>query len=187
MPLTFKQTDIEGVQRVETEVFEDERGMLCEVYRRDAFHEAGIDNEFKLELVSSSEKNVLRGLHYQTEPYRQAKLVRCVSGAIFDVAVDIRSESDSFGEYVSARLTGKDHSAIFIPRGFAHGFVSLAKDSRVYYKIDNEYRPEHEAGICWNDPFVDVDWPVSDPNVSVDDRSHPTLRESDNIKRGDIS
>lgn len=185
MPFTFEETDIEDVVRITTETFRDQRGSLCEAYERTAFSRADIENDFVLELVSKSNRGVLRGLHFQTEPYQQAKIVRCIVGEIFDVAVDLRFDSDTYGEYVSVTLSGEENDALFIPRGFAHGFVSLADNTVVTYKLDNQYRPDHESGVYWNDPTIDIDWPLEDERVvGSADKALPTLDDNEHVPIG---
>ncbi|WP_049982653.1 dTDP-4-dehydrorhamnose 3,5-epimerase [Halorubrum sp. BV1] len=177
MPFYFERQEIPDVVLVETDVFSDRRGSLFEMYNRPLFEDAGIDGEFHLELVSRSAQNVLRGLHIQRPPYAQAKLVRCVSGEIFDVAVDLRASSDTFGDHVSVRLSEDNDDALYIPPGFAHGFLAL-DESTVLYKLDDEYAPDHEGGVRWNDPRLAIDWPLDgEPVLSDDDRELPTLNE----------
>lgn len=178
MSFDFVQTDIEGVFIVKPEVYEDERGFLLETYEKGSFQKVGIDTEFILEFYSKSEQDVLRGLHQQKEPYQQAKLVRCFQGKIFDVAIDVRLESNTFGEYVSTILSSENKHALYIPRGFLHGFVTLSDDAVVHYKVDNEYAPDNECGVIWNDPAIGIDWPVEDPIISEKDQGWPTLQES---------
>jgi dTDP-4-dehydrorhamnose 3,5-epimerase len=178
MPFEFVPTDINDVVLVKPDVFEDERGLLLETYDREAFETAGISTEFVLQFYSRSVRNVLRGLHQQSEPYQQAKLIRCFSGEIFDVAVDVRPESETYGEYVSSTLSADNKHALFVPSGFLHGFVALTDDALVHYAVDNEYAPDHERGVVWNDPDIGIDWPVADPLVSEKDRNWPRLRSS---------
>lgn len=175
MPFSFERRSIPDVVRVETEVFADERGALFEAYKRPAFEDASINADFQLDLVSRSDPRILRGLHFQRSPYEQAKLVRCISGEIFDVAVDLRATSNTFGEHVSIRLTEDDNEALFVPRGFAHGFLALT-DATVLYKLDNNHAPDYEGGVHWDDPRLAIEWPLeSDPIVGKDDRNLPTL------------
>jgi dTDP-4-dehydrorhamnose 3,5-epimerase len=178
MPFEFEPMELDDVILVKPEVFEDERGFLLETYDKEAFEDVGISTEFVLEFYSKSKRNVLRGFHQQTSPYQQAKIVRCISGEIFDVAVDVRPESDTYGEHVTYRLSEDNKHALYLPRGFLHGYVTLSESALVYYKVDNEYSPENEHGVIWNDPEIDVDWPVEDPEVSEKDREWPQLQES---------
>jgi len=178
MAFEFTPTDIEDVRLVDTAVYEDERGHLFESFERQAFADNGLFEDIALEFQSNSTRNVLRGLHYQREPFAQAKLVRCIIGEIYDVAVDIRPDSPHFGEYVGHRLSEENKRALYVPTGFAHGFLTLSVNAVVDYKVDNEYAPDYEAGIIWNDPAVDIDWPTDSPPVlSEKDRQWPTLAE----------
>lgn len=178
MPFSFERTDLDGVVKIESEVFKDERGYLLETYDEAVFEENGIETDFVLEFYSKSDKDTLRGLHQQTKPFQQGKIVRCFTGRIFDVAVDVRKDSKNYGEYVSLTLSGRNKRAVYIPRGFAHGFVTLSESAIVHYKVDNEYAPEHECGVAWNDPEIDINWPISQPKLSEKDANWPPLRES---------
>lgn len=178
MPFEFERTDIPDVILVKPEVFEDERGYFLETYDKKFFENAGVSAEFVLEFYSRSMQNVLRGLHQQATPHQQAKLVRCFSGEIFDVAVDIRPDSSTYGEYVSYFLSEENKYALFIPRGFLHGFVTLSESALVHYKVDNEYAPEHECGVIWDDSDLGIEWPIDDPIISEKDQEWPRLRKS---------
>jgi len=154
------ETRIPGVIVLQSPVFRDSRGYFQEIYNRQAIIEAGVDLDWKQDNLSVSQKNVLRGLHYQiAEP--QAKLVRVVHGAVFDVAVDIRKSSPTFGQHVSVELKAGDGQAFLIPAGFAHGFVALEQDTTFLYKVDRYYSPKSERTILWNDPVLNIAWPVS--------------------------
>lgn len=177
MPFTFHTVGLEDVVIAEPEIFDDSRGRLLETYEQQSFESGGIDNDFCLDLYSQSNKHVLRGLHFQTEPFQQAKLIQCVSGKIFDVAVDIRPESETFSEYVSVSLDEEQKRILYIPRGFAHGYLTLEEETVVMYKMDNQYSPEHESGVHWRDPEIDIEWPCIDPIVSESDSKLPTLSE----------
>lgn len=180
MSFEFTPLKIGDVRLVETKVFKDRRGHLIETFDRNVFDDAGLMNDVVLEFQSRSTTNALRGLHFQREPYAQAKLVRCLVGEIFDVAVDIRPKSPTFGEYVSRRLSDTNKDALFIPEGFAHGFLTLSEYAVVDYKITAEYAPEYEAGIAWDDSGIDVDWPLdSSPVLSEKDAQWPELAEID--------
>lgn len=158
----------------------DHRGFFSETYNKRAFAEAGIDLEFVQDNHSlSAAKGVLRGLHYQLPPFAQDKLIRVVRGAVFDVAVDLRRNSPTFGRHVSAVLSADAWNQILVPIGFAHGFVTVEPDTEVIYKVSNVYAPEHERGLLWCDPDLGIDWPVgeADAVVSERDRRHPRLRD----------
>lgn len=174
------KTDIEGVVVIEPQVFGDERGYFFESFNAERFlAETGIEVAFVQDNESRSKRGVLRGLHFQREPYAQAKLVRVVQGRVIDVAVDIRPGSPTFGKYVATELSGENHRQMFIPKGFAHGYVVLEDDTVFQYKCDDYYHPESEAGIAWNDPQIGIEWPLSEDEIilSDKDRKHPTLKE----------
>lgn len=180
MNFEFKKLDIPDVILITPEVFSDERGVFMEIYKKSAFEKAGIRKEFIQDNHSSSKKNVLRGLHYQISPKQQAKLVRCIKGEIFDVAVDIRKGSPSFGKWVAADLTEENKKIIFIPVGFAHGYLVLSEEAKVVYKVDEEYSREHERGIFWKDSTIKIEWPISaSPILSEKDKKLPSLRDAE--------
>lgn len=157
----------------------DSRGWFAETYNREAFVGLGIECEFVQDNHSlSAPAWTLRGLHFQTPPYGQDKLVRCLRGKIFDVAVDVRSESPTFGQWVGAELSAKHGEQLFIPIGFAHGFLTLEADCEVAYKCSSAYAPANDGGICWEDPMVRIDWPIpagESPELSTKDQSLPPL------------
>jgi dTDP-4-dehydrorhamnose 3,5-epimerase len=176
----FSELDIEGVKLVTSTVYEDERGYLMETYSFPPFEEEDISDYMVHDYYSVSEKNVLRGLHIQVDPAAQAKLIRCLEGNIYDVVVDLREKSDSYGEYRSIILSEGDNRAVYIPEGFAHGYLSL-KRSSVYTKTTHPHNPNFERGIHWNAPKIEVDWPIEgDPIVSEKDKNLPTLSEFEN-------
>ncbi len=161
-------------------IFRDERGFFSETYNRKAMSEAGIDCEFVQDNQSLSRaRGVIRGLHFQTEPHAQGKLVRVTKGAIFDVAVDIRAHSPTFGQHVSATLTAENWSQLWVPVGFAHGFCTLEADTEVIYKVTDYYAPECDRGIAFDDPDLAIAWPVeaSQAILSEKDRRQPRLRD----------
>ncbi len=174
------KTEIEGIYIIEPQVFGDERGYFFESFNAERFlAQTGIDVTFVQDNESRSKRGVLRGLHFQRAPYVQAKLVRVVSGRVLDVAVDIRPESPTFGRYVATELSGDNHRQMFIPKGFAHGYVVLDDDTVFQYKCDEFYHPESEGGIAWNDPQIGIEWPLSESELilSDKDRNRPTLKE----------
>jgi dTDP-4-dehydrorhamnose 3,5-epimerase len=178
MPFEFKRLEIPDVILITPKVFADERGFFMETYQKDEFRKAGITGEFVQQSHSKSVKGVLRGLHYQKEPYVQAKLVRCIKGEIFDVAVDIRKNSSTFGKYVSARLSEENKNMLYIPRSFAHGFEVLSYEAEVVYNIDNVYSRDSESGIIWDDPTLIIKWPIKKPLLTKKDKSLPRLINS---------
>lgn len=159
----------------------DERGWFCESYNRDTFAQFGITSAFVQDNQSfSASASTLRGLHFQKPPRAQDKLVRCIRGRIFDVAVDVRSGSPTFGHWVGAELSADNGHQLFVPLGFAHGFLTLEPDCEVIYKCSDTYAPDHEGGIRWDDPDIAVGWPLAanvSPELSPKDREQPLLRE----------
>lgn len=163
-----------GLLVVEPRVFRDDRGFFLEPYHAPRYKAAGIEVDFVQDNHSFSTQGVLRGLHFQKSP-GQAKLIRCARGRIWDVAVDIREGSETFGKWWGLELDSESHRQLFIPAGFAHGFCVLSPEAEVMYKCSSVYDPATEAGIAWNDPQVAVEWPVKDPVVSQRDTDAPTL------------
>lgn len=158
---------IAGVSVIHAKVFDDARGGFCETWNRRSFAEAGVTGEFVQDNhVWSSAKGTLRGLHFQAPPHAQGKLVRVVKGAIFDVAVDLRRGSANFGRHVSTIITAADARQIWVPVGFAHGYVTLEPDTEVIYKVTDYYAPGAEGGVLWNDPALDIAWPI-EPGAAV--------------------
>ena len=184
MPFEFKKLEIPDVILIKPKVFEDERGFFMETYKKEDFEEkAGIKGEFIQDNHSKSKRGVLRGLHFQREPYAQAKIVRCIRGAIYDVAVDLRKNSPTFGKYVGVILSEYNRYQLHVPGGCAHGFLVLSDAAEVFYKVDNVYAPDHEGGLIWNDPVVNIPWPNDKPILSQKDQQLPTLKELiENIK-----
>jgi dTDP-4-dehydrorhamnose 3,5-epimerase len=180
MPFKFTRLEIPEVILIEPKVFQDERGFFMEVYKTSDFAQFGIKDNFVQDNHSCSARGTLRGLHYQKHPMAQAKLVRCVRGAIFDVAVDIRKGSPTYGKWVGVILSATNKKMLYVPVGFAHGFLALEDESEVIYKVSNLYSPEHEAGIIWNDPEIDIKWPWDNPILSERDKTWPPLKEADN-------
>jgi dTDP-4-dehydrorhamnose 3,5-epimerase len=170
------ETKLDGVVLIEPVVHGDERGFMLESYSRDAWRELGIEVEFVQHNHSRSSRGTLRGIHFQTEP-GQAKLVRCPRGEILDVAVDLRRESPTYGQWEAHRLDDVKHRQLFVPVGFGHGFAVLSAEADVAYQVSSYYDPATEAGIAWNDPEVGVDWQVGEPLLSERDKNAPTLAE----------
>ena len=175
---TFIKTEIKGVYIIEPKIFGDNRGYFMETYRQNDFKEAGIDYNFVQDNQSKSKKGVLRGLHYQ-KTYPQTKLVRVLEGEVFDVAVDLRKDSPTYGKYVGVILSGENKKMFLVPRGFAHGFLVLSETATFAYKCDDIYHPEDEGGIIWNDPDIDIAWPFKEEILlSEKDKKHLSLKES---------
>lgn len=174
------KTEIEGLMIVEPQVFGDNRGWFMETWTKSKMHDAGIDIDFIQDNQSySATKGTLRGLHFQTNPKSQTKLLRCTRGEILDVAVDLRRSSPTYKKWVSVKLTAENKKQFLIPKGFAHGFVTLTDDVEVQYKVDEYYAPECDRSVRFDDPEIGVDWGVKDPILSKKDLSAPLLKDSD--------
>lgn len=171
----FIKTEIEGVILVEPKVFGDNRGYFMETYQKEAFAQGGITAQFVQDNQSKSSKGVLRGLHFQKQ-FSQAKLVRVIKGEVYDVAVDLRKTSPTYGKYVGVVLSEENKKQFFIPRGFAHGFLVLSDEAEFVYKCDAFYHPEDEGGIMWDDPQIGIRWPlerIENIKLSEKDKNHP--------------
>ena len=180
MPFDFKKQTIPEIILIKPEVFTDERGYFMEAYKHSDFDRAGILEYFVQDNCSKSSQFVLRGLHYQKNPKAQGKIVYCLKGKIFDVAVDIRRGSPTYTQWLSIELSEDNNLMLYIPPGFAHGFIVLSKTAEVIYKCTEEYSPENEKGIIWNDLDIKISWPVENPVLSEKDKKLPTLRAADN-------
>lgn len=180
MPFKFSRLEIPDIILVELLSFKDNRGVFMELYKHSDFARAGIKEYFLQDNYSRSAKNVLRGLHYQKYPRAQGKLVRCLKGRIFDVSIDIRNGSPTYSRWVGVELSEKNNIMLYIPPAFAHGFVVLSSFAEVLYKCTEEYSPEDDKGIIWNDPAIGINWPVKKPILSEKDRRHPMLKDADN-------
>ncbi len=174
-------TEIQDIVIIEPKVFGDERGYFMETYTKNLFHEKVFKTEFIQDNESLSSYGVLRGLHYQLAPYCQSKLVRVISGTVLDIAVDIRSGSPTFGKHVAVELSGDNKRQLFVPRGFAHGFVVLSDTAIFVYKCDNYYAPSYQRGICYNDTTLNIDWriPAEDMIISGKDRNCSSLVDAE--------
>ncbi len=175
--MNVRETSLPGVLLIEPKVFGDERGFFMETYRVDAFRAAGIPDAFVQDNHSRSARGVLRGLHYQ-EPNAQGKLVRCTRGAIFDVAVDIRRGSPTFGRWFGIELNYANNLMLWIPPGFAHGFCAMENGSDLVYKCTTLYDPAADRAILWNDPAIGIKWPIESPVLSAKDSAAPILAEA---------
>jgi dTDP-4-dehydrorhamnose 3,5-epimerase len=175
MPFIFTPAALPGMVVIEPKVFADDRGFFMETYKKSDFVPAGIDVEFVQENHSKSVAGTLRGLHLQRPPKAQGKLVRVIQGEIFDVAADIRRDSPTFGRWVSVTLSAGNRRSVFIPAGYAHGFCVVSPQAEVVYKTTDEYAPELEWGVRWDDPELGIPWPVSEPLLSPRDSKWPAL------------
>jgi dTDP-4-dehydrorhamnose 3,5-epimerase len=179
--LNVIETSLPGVMIIEPKLFGDHRGWFMETYSEGRLQEAGIVVKFVQDNQSfSAAKGTLRGLHYQLHPKAQTKLVRCTKGAIFDVAVDLRKGSQTYGKWFGIELSAENKRQLLIPKGFAHGFLTLTDDVEVQYKVDHLYAPECDRGIIWNDPTIGIEWPVVTPILSTKDEMAPFLADAEN-------
>ena len=177
MTFLFKRLQIPDVILVEPKSFPDERGLFLENFKESEFSSNGITTKFIQDNISYS---IIRGLHFQKQPKEQTKLVTVIKGKVFDVAADIRKDSPTYGKWIGEILSEDNHRSLYIPDGFAHGFCSLSKESILFYKVTNEYSKEHERGIIWNDPVLNIRWPVEKPIISDKDKELSSLANLDN-------
>lgn len=180
MPFEFKQLDIPDVVEVTAKSFSDERGFFAELFKKSAFAEGGIKADFVQVNHSHSSRNVLRGLHYQMDSHAQGKLVGVMAGEVFDVAVDIRKGSPTYGKWVGATLSAKKGNMLWVPRGFAHGYFTISQEADVLYFVDAEYAPETERGIIWHDIDLAIEWPTEKVLLSEKDMEFPEFLEIEN-------
>ncbi len=179
MPFEFKPTELDGLVIVEPKAFGDDRGFFLETYKESAFRDGGITETFIQDNHSLSSRGVLRGLHYQLPPHAQGKLVRVVTGSVWDVAVDVRRSSPTFGQWVGVELSETNHTMLYIPPGFAHGFVVHSETAHVVYKCTAEYDKASERGIRWDDLTIAIDWPLTDVTVSEKDQILPAFADAE--------
>lgn len=168
--MKITSTPIDDLLLIEPKVFGDERGYFLESYNQEKLNAVLGSIAFVQDNESLSSKGVLRGLHFQKPPFVQAKLIRCIQGEVLDVAVDLRKESKTFGNHFSVKLSGENKKQIFVPRGFAHGFVVLSETAIIAYKVDNTYAPSHDSGIFWNDPTLGIDWVLPETELIISEK-----------------
>src|SRR6056297_645088 len=170
MPFDFEHTEIENLIVINPRVFNDERGFFMESYKLSEFQAAGINVSFVQANHSRSVKNVLRGLHFQRWPNAQAKLVRCIAGCVWDVAIDLRKDSKTYGKWYGIELTAENRTMLYLPAGFAHGFLTLSETADFVYQVSAEYAPESDGGVRWDDPQISIQWPVSPAEIMVSEK-----------------
>ncbi|OPA76076.1 dTDP-4-dehydrorhamnose 3,5-epimerase [Paenibacillus selenitireducens] len=173
-------TKLQGVRIIEPALHVDHRGFFLEIYNTKIYRTYNIEYQFVQDNHSlSKEQGVIRGLHYQVSPHSQAKLIYVLAGSIYDVVVDIRRNSQTFGHWIGVHLSAENKRQLLVPHGFAHGFCTTEPNTEVLYKVDKLYSPEHDRGILWNDPALGIDWPTDQPILSDKDTKHPLLRDAD--------
>lgn len=178
--MSFIKTNLVDAYLFEPTVFGDHRGFFMESYNAKMFEEHGFSFDFIQDNHAlSAESGTLRGLHYQLGPYAQTKLLRVTRGAVYDVILDIRTGSPTYGEWEGFILTEDNKRQLLVPKGFAHGYCTLVRDTEVQYKVDNYYSPEHDRGIAWNDSQLNIHWPTNNPILSDKDKKHPHLKDID--------
>jgi dTDP-4-dehydrorhamnose 3,5-epimerase len=180
MPFQFRRLSIQEVVLIETKLIDDKRGFFQETFKASEFESHGVTSDFVQDNHSRSLRRTLRGLHYQLPPQAQGKLISVLRGQVFDVAVDIRRGSASYGQWVGQELSDRNGFMLYIPPGFAHGFCVISKEADVSYKVTAEYAPTLERGFIWSDPFVGIEWPISTPSMSVRDAQLPLLQDAEN-------
>jgi dTDP-4-dehydrorhamnose 3,5-epimerase len=175
--MKFTKSKIDGAFILEIERFEDARGFVAYAWSADEFIKAGLKPQLVEMIVSySARKGTLRGMHFQNEPFAQAKLVRCTRGAIYDVALDLRPESPTFKQWDAVELTAENHRMFYIPEGCAHGFQTLADDTEAFYQMSNAYAPNHAGGVRWDDPAFGIEWPDDERTIIARDRDYPDFQ-----------
>jgi len=177
MPFTFTTLSVPGVILIEPQSFPDDRGYFFESFKASDFQKAGLPTLFAQDNFSFSKKGVIRGLHYQKSPKAQGKLISVIKGRAWDVAVDIRQESETFLKWVAMELDDRNHALLYIPPGFAHGFLALSNDVHLMYKCTSEYDPQADRGIRWDDPDIAIPWPIKKPILSIKDQQLPYVQD----------
>ena len=179
MPVTIKETEMQGVLEVYTGVVEDDRGFFSESHSAKMWEEAGFQETFVQDNLSKSSRGTLRGMHYQLDPHGMGKLVRCVQGAVFDVAVDLRAGSPTYSKWVGRELSGSNHLSLWVPVGFAHGFVALEDDTLVHYKCTGMHEPDAERAVSYKDPTIAIEWPLEPSVITQKDEDAPLLADAE--------
>jgi dTDP-4-dehydrorhamnose 3,5-epimerase len=172
--MIFRETELKGAFVIDPQRIEDERGFFARSWCRKEFEARGLNpNLVQCNISFNSAKGTLRGMHYQVAPFEEAKLIRCTRGSLYDIIVDIRPESETFGQYFSVVLTSENRTMLFVPEGFAHGFLTMEDHTEVFYQMSQFYAPEHARGFRWNDPVFGIRWPGDVKVISERDRSYP--------------
>ena len=178
--MIFNTTPLKGVYLIEIEMLEDERGFFARTWCRREFEEQGLKPRLvQCNLSYNKHKGTLRGMHFQAAPYEEAKFVSCMQGAIFDVIIDLRPDSTTFKKHLSVTLTAEKHNMLYVPEGFAHGFLTLTEDTYVYYQMSEYYAPEYGRGVRWNDPAFEIEWPGEVNVISERDANYPDFTDED--------
>ncbi len=179
VPITITKTEINGILEIRPKLFSDERGFFTETYNQDVWEAEGFSETFRQDCLSLSCKGTLRGMHYQLDPHGMGKLVRVLRGAVYDVGVDVRKGSPTFGKWIGRELSEENGLALWIPVGFAHGFVALADDTLVYYKCSATHAPDAERSLSYKDPAVGIEWPLQPTVITDKDEHAPLLKDAD--------
>lgn len=177
MKFKFQNLEIPDILLINPNIFEDNRGILSQVYDQEEFFKNGINTEFVQDIYTISKKNVIRGIHFQNKPKEQAKLVQCLKGKVLDIVIDIRKNSNTFGKYISCILSEDNKNILFIPEGFAHGFLALEENNLLLYKLSNKHYDEYQNGIRWNDKDININWNVENPIISEKDKNLPFFKD----------
>ena len=176
--MKFQETKIKGLYIIEPELKVDERGYFARIFCKREFARIGLNFEIvQINRSSNLKKGTLRGMHFQKPPKAEDKIVQCLKGAIYDVAIDLRKDSKTFGRWIAVELTEENRKMFFIPKGFAHGFQSLRDNSEILYFMSEFYSPEHESGVRWDDPFFNIKWPIKNPILSENDKNWPLVEK----------
>lgn len=174
--MIFNETPLKGAYVIELEKRGDERGFFARFFCKNEFEEHNLDNTIvQINNSLSKDKGTLRGLHYQNAPYAETKIVRCINGSLFDVIVDVRDSSSTFGKWFGVELSAKNRKSLFVPKGFAHGFLTLEENTEAFYLVSAFYAPDYEKGVRWNDPAIGIEWPFDPIVISKKDKNHTNL------------
>ena len=179
--MKFTETKLHGAYIIELEKKEDERGFFARSWDKKIFSEIGLNSEIVQCNISRSKfRGTIRGMHYQIPPYAEVKIVRCTKGRIQDTIIDLRKNSETFMKWFSIELNEDNHKMLYVPEGFAHGYCVLSDETDIFYKVNQEYSPEHDSGFIWNDPEINIKWPIDKPIISEKDQKLPLLKNADN-------